>query len=367
MCRRGENIYRRKDGRWEGRYPIGREVTGKLKYRSIYGHSYQEVKQRLYPLRVKFTSVIDTKGNCTTPFYHWSLLWLDHIQVKIKRSTYSSYRYKLEKYILPYIGEQSLNQLTLGQLQDLVNTWEKANHSVTTIHLHFQIIKRCLEYAVRKGFLVSNPSYEVTLPKKQKQPIHSLNKREQKCLEQVARLEPNYKGLPILISLQAGLRIGEISALKWENIDLKNGIMKIEQTYQRIQLFQGESRKTQLILQDAKTASSKRKIPLTNELIKRLKEKKRKSESSFVFSTNSHPCEPRLLSYHFQRLIKKAKLTKKHFHQLRHTFATRCLERNHDISSISALLGHASTQMTLDIYADSLMEQREAVIHSLEI
>ncbi|MDN6003120.1 MAG: site-specific integrase [Enterococcus sp.] len=366
MSRRGENIYRRKDGRWEGRYQVGRKMDGKVKYRSIYGKSYYEVKHKLYPLKLAFASKLSNKGKCASPLYQWAGVWLDSVKGMVKPSTYANYRYKMEHYILPQLGDLPLNELESSHLETLVNEWRRQHHTPSTIHLHFQLIKRCLGFAVKKGLLMINPCKEVLLPKVKKRKIHALNKQEQKTLEQVARLAPSHQGLPVLIGLQTGMRIGEIAALKWENIDLKAKTLTVEKTYQRIPSFEEGNQKTVLVYQEAKTASSRRVVPLTKELVKKLKERKKKNDQTYVFQSRQLPCEPRLLTYYFHRLLKKAKLIDLHFHQLRHTFATRCMERSHDIASISALLGHASTQMTLDIYADSVIEQRKEVIRSLE-
>lgn len=196
--------------------------------------------------------------------------------------------------------------------------------------------------------------------------MHSLNKDEQGRLEEVARNASDYKGLPILMALQTGMRIGEIAALKWHQVDFESNSISVEHTYQRIPFFHSDVQRTQLVYQEAKTNASKRTIPMTREICERLKRKRQESSTPFVFSSGSNPCEPRLLTYYFHRMIRQAKLNGVHFHQLRHTFATRCLEKNYDIASVSALLGHSSAKMTLDVYADSLIEQRIKIIRSLE-
>lgn len=366
MSKRGENIYKRKDGRWEGRFAKGRKENGSIWYGSIYGRTYQEVKQRLYPLKIKYASLIQTTGRCATPLYKWGLQWVDELQKKVKPSTYSSYRYKLEHYIFPRIGEIELNQVTSSLLQELVDIWKKEGLKTSTIRVLFQLVKSCFSHAVKKGLLLVNPCQTVHLPKVEKRTVHSLTKGQQAQLVDVAKKMPLKKGLPTLLALNAGLRIGEIAAMTWENIDFESNTIAITHTYQRIPFYSIDGAKTQLIRQKAKTQASQRVIPMTQVIRKYLLQKKKRSYSPFVFSNGGRPCEPRLLTRYFQQLVKKANLSGVHFHQLRHTFATRCLERNRDIASISCLLGHASTQMTLDVYADSLIEQRVSVIQSLE-
>lgn len=168
-----------------------------------------------------------------------------------------------------------------------------------------------------------------------------------------------------MLALYSGLRIGEIAALKWADIDFETNLMYVQHTYQRIPSLHS-TKKTQLILADSKTEASVRVIPIGKTLKRLLLQHRKQSKGSFVFSTNGQPCEPRLLTYHFHRIRLKAGLIQIHFHQLRHTFATRCLEARKDISSVSALLGHASTQMTLDTYVDAMLDQRYRVIKELD-
>ena len=162
---------------------------------------------------------------------------------------------------------------------------------------------------------------------------------------EVAVKEKKGYGIPTLLALYSGMRIGEIAALKWTDIDFESNLIVVNDTYQRIPTI-ALNRRTQLVLTDSKTEASVRMIPMSRTLKKLLLSHRKKSKGTFVFSTNGQPCEPRLLTYHFHRIRQKAELPAVHFHQLRHTFATRCLEVNRDIPSVSALLGHASTQMT---------------------
>lgn len=182
----------------------------------------------------------------------------------------------------------------------------------------------------------------------------------------MARKAPKSRGIPILLALQSGMRIGEIAALRWHQVDFEANTISVEHTYQRIPFFHSTLQRTKLVYQEAKTGASKRIIPMTREIRQCLQRKKNTSKTPFVFSSGTHPCEPRLLTYYFHQLLRKANITGIHFHQLRHTFATRCLEKNYDVVSVSALLGHSSAKMTLDVYADSLIEQRLKIIRSLE-
>ncbi|MEO1769969.1 tyrosine-type recombinase/integrase [Candidatus Enterococcus ferrettii] len=363
--RRGENIYRRKDKRWEGRYPKGKKANGKTKYGSVYGKTLKEVREKLYPLKLHYQQVQNKQGDVAISFNEWGYLWLQEIQTNVKQSTYANYEHKLEHYVLAILGEYSLNELDENAAETLLADLEKRTLKPSTIHAVFRIVKQCINLAVRKKMVKENPFVSINLPKLVRNRNQALTKQEQKRLETSALSERKGHGIPTLLALHAGLRIGEISALTWKDIDFENNLIHVHSTVQRIVgVFNGK--KTELICTSSKTASSTRLIPMSQTLKQVLLRQKQRSKGQFVLTNNEKPVEPRLLTYHFHKIRKKAKLTTIHFHQLRHTFATRCLESRGDIMSVSALMGHSSTQMTLDTYAGSLMEQRFQVVGQME-
>ncbi|MBU5359591.1 site-specific integrase [Enterococcus raffinosus] len=362
--RKGENIYLRKDGRWEGRYPKGRKLNGRLKYGYIYGKSYTEVRQKLYPLKIQYQSLQQVKGVSADTFEEWTMEWLNEIQEEVKPSTFASYYYKITKYILPVLKDIPLNELTIENGKILLRYLQKML-SQSTVQVVFRILNKCLNYAKKLGKLVSNPISELQLPKSKRRKVRALTVSEQKRMMRAASQEKKGRGIPTLLSLHSGMRIGEIAALKWSDIDFEADLIHVHHTYQRVGTTELKQ-KTQLILADSKTEASVRVIPLSPTLKALLKQHQKKSKGSFVFSTNGQPCEPRLLTYHFHKIRERAGLTEIHFHQLRHTFATRCLEVKKDIPSVSALLGHASTQMTLDTYVDAMLDQRFSVIYKMD-
>jgi len=362
--RKGENIYLRKDGRWEGRYQRGRKANGRIRYGYVYGKSYTEVKQKIFPLRVHYSTLHQTRGVSSESFEEWATQWLEEIQGEVKTSTFSSYFYKLKRYVFPTIKHIPLNELS-GELGKLLLKELQKKLARSTIQVIFRIVNKCLNNAKKNGKIITNPFSEIQLPKVKRKKVSALTLSEQMELMEIAQKEKKDRGLPVLLALHSGMRIGEIAALKWEDIDFDSNLIHVNHTYQRIGALNSND-KTQLIFTESKTDSSIRVIPIGKILKKLLLKHRKNSKTSFVFSTNGHPCEPRLLTYHFHQIRKKANLQKIHFHQLRHTFATRCLESKGDISSVSALLGHSSTQMTLDTYVHALMEQRIHVISKME-
>lgn len=363
--RRGENIYKRKDGRWEGRYKKGYKANGQIAYGYVYEKSYHEVRKKLYPLKVYYQSHQETYGKGCIPLRVWGQMWLQEIQEEIKPSTFSSYCYKLENYVFSFIGDYYLNELTPETGKKLLDDCLEKGLSYSTMQVVLSLLCQCLASAKEKDYIKDQPFQQIKLPKKRKKSIHALSKKEQQKLETVALDEKNNTGLPTYLALYTGLRIGEISALRWEDINFEQNVIYVKHTYQRVPIaLDGKS--THLLLGSTKTEAGVRVVPMSHSLRKLLVKHKRMSTHSFVFTTQGKPMEPRLLTYHFHRIRKKCGLENIHFHQLRHTFATRCLEAQSDILSVSALLGHTSTQLTLDTYADSMMEQRIAVIFQME-
>lgn len=364
--RRGENIYYRKDGRWEGRYIKGKKANGKTKYGSVYGKTFQEVRLKLYPLKAKYQAIRNNQGDSSMSFLEWGSYWLKEIQSEVKQSTYSNYHYKLDHYVFPEIGDCSLNELNELVAQKLFQRLKQKQLKLSTIRAIFRIINQTMNHAIRKKYIKENPFLLIKFPRVSRTKHHALTKKEQKSLETIAIEEKKGKGLPTLLALHAGLRIGEIAALKWQDIDFEDNHIRICSTYQRVISHGNLYRKTKLLYSRTKTESSERTIPLSDTLKKKLLEHQKNTNGLFVCSNCDQPSEPRLLTYHFHRLRDKAQLEGVHFHQLRHTFATRCVESNGDIVSISALMGHSSSKMTLDTYADALMDQRIQVVHQME-
>lgn len=364
MSRKGENIYYRKDERWEGRYHKGRKPNGRIKYGYVYGKTYEEVKERLEPLRKSAEIMRYLYGKSIMEFHEWSGYLLEEWQETLKVSTYSSYRHKLKNYLWEQLGELSLYQLDEQAIAKAIKAWRVRGLSLNSIKSIFRLLNKTLNHAVKQGILENNPCKLVQLPKEQKRKVQALSRTQQKRLKQTVRKDGDNRTKAVILAMEAGLRIGEIAALKWEEVDFQQSLIYINNTYQRISLEQG----TELHLGIAKTEAALRSIPMSSsvrELLLDLRQEA-KAEEEFVFNINGKPCEPRLLTYHFHRVRKKAQLEKVHFHQLRHTFATRCLEATADVLSVSRILGHSSIKMTLDTYGHSIQEQQITTVRSMD-
>lgn len=361
---KGENIYYRKDGRWEGRYAIGRKSNGRIKYGYVYGKTYQTVRDKLLPLKQQSDRMIQLYGKSMMTYSEWVTQWKKEIQKTIKLSTYSNYCYKLSRYLLPHLGTTPLYQVTSERIQEIIDIFMKEKLSPSSIQIIHCLLKKTLNDAKKQGLLYQNPCDAVKLPKRIPRKVRALTIEQQRSLLKVVDKSDDNKDQAVILALNTGMRIGEIAALKWSDIDFNRGIISITQTCNRVK--SSDNQRTIVNYDAVKSTASHRIIPMNQKVWKLLKRLKEKSDAEFVFSIGDKGCEPRVLTYHFHQLRKKARLENIHFHQLRHTFATRCLEAKVGITSVSALLGHASTKMTLDVYSDSMLEERVTAVYAIE-
>lgn len=287
----------------------------------------------------------DTGGEI--PLAKWLEIWLS-AQRGIKPTTKVIYGGHIYNHIIPSIGEYKLKDLTTDILQTFADGLSLAPSTVKTV---FATLKISLSAAEEKGY-ISNIWGRVKLPKKDKPIIRILSVGEQKRLEAVLT---KYEDIGILISLYTGLRIGEICALKWENIDFENNIMYILGTQSRTE--------DGLKITSPKSKSSRRVIPLPAVLISRMNNINVKT--GFVISNSEKPYDVRSYRRLFKSKLAEAGIPDIKFHALRHTFATRALEVGMDYRTLSEILGHSSAAITLDLYAHSLNEHKRREMEKL--
>ena len=365
MARKGENIYKRKDGRWEGRYIRGRKPNGQALYRSVYGKKYTEVKLKLFPLKSAYVSQELTGAGFTGTVWDWLLFWLNELgKPNIKTSTYAGYRNKLENHVLPVLGGKKLTKLNVDDIQNWITGLTAKGLAGSSVRTIYRIFNAALQKAVCRHYLVINPCKDTVLPGIEQPGINAIAILKQKELEKQALKSKD--GEAVILALYTGMRIGEISALTWEDIDFENELIYVRRTLQRVMDYESSGAKTKIITDIPKSNMSYRIIPFGNHLKTYLLKRKALSNSSYVVSSKGNYAEPRVISYRFRQTAKKAGLENATFHGLRHTYATRCIERGVDIVTLSRLLGHASAKMTLDTYADSTIEQRKSAMTALD-
>lgn len=324
--KKGENIYKRKDGRWEGRFIKERDYNGKIIYGYVYGRHYVDVKQKLIQKRAQSHEKKETALLSNKTLDEWIAVWLSN--TSFKASTLANYRGKIERYISPAMGLKQLEKLTYEDCQLFIYQLQEKQLANSTIQSIFYLLKQIIHYAIKEGVLVQDPCKYVNLAPVQKTAISALSKKAQYALQKEA---VNHKhGLAVIIALYTGMRIGEISGLRWSDIDWVQNKILVRRTVSRIPSASKKGR-TELIVDTPKTHSSLRDIPLPPNLKVHLRQEKKKSAGSYVISCKGHLTEPRIITYRFKKILQAAGVSPVRFHSLRHTFATRCLEQGADI------------------------------------
>ena len=257
--------------------------------------------------------------------------WLKYKKNTVKKSTYYNYSYSVAKYLYPSF----------------------AGKNITKIKNYNNFIEELSDTLSPKTVRDIVTKLKMSLPKLNKKEIQILSNKEKQKLEKYCIEQNSLKSLGILICLNTGLRIGEVCALRWENIDFESKKIHIEKTIERI--YSKEENKTIVIIDTPKSITSVRTIPINSKLYNILKQIRGKSKKTdFVLTGSSeHYVEPRNYQYHFKEILKRSKVKKYKFHTLRHTFATNCIEAGMDIKSLSEILGHADVSITLNIYVHS--------------
>lgn len=365
MSKKGENIYKRKDGRWEGRYPKGRNENGKLIYGYIYAPKYSMVRKKLNVLKAQYGDFSSKVSLYEGTVEEWLTFWLHVTKENIKPSTYANYNSRIENYIVPFLGKKKLIHLTNRHTEGFMNHLIQLKLAPATVRSIFMVLKSATRKAFQGNYILTDPCNEIKMSFGPMKEVAVLTKQEQKKIETVAFQETECS--PVVLALYTGLRIGEISGLKWSDIDFERDVIYVRRTLTRVSV-KSSSDKTKVIFSTPKTKSSLRSIPLAKNLKYYLEQKQAtaKATSEFVISCKGTYAEPRVISYRFRKTIEQAGIRRIHFHMLRHTFATRCVEQGIDIATVSKLLGHSSIKMTLDTYTDSLWESRKEAVAILD-
>ena len=351
MPRRGENIYKRKDGRWEGRYIKGHSY-GKTQYGYVYAKTYSEVKQKLSDLKKLSDLLVSSEetlktGNDNLSFGVISSEWLHTIRPQIKESSYIKYTNSLNSYLNPVFSSMEIEEI-----------------SRTDISTFCRELSQEGGYAANeKGLMVANIS-GISV-KASHTTMRVLSVAEQEKLETLLREDLNPCNLGILLCLYTGLRIGELCALTWNDISDSEQILFVNKTMQRLQQLDGGEKKTKVVISTPKSECSIRQIPLPDSIYQILKSNKKNNDAYILTGISGKYLEPRTMENRFKKILSKTMIEDTNFHALRHTFATRCIELGFDIKSLSEILGHASVNITLNRYVHPSMELKQKNMNML--
>lgn len=421
MPRRGENIRKRKDGRWEGRYIVGRRDDGRAVYRSVYADSYASVKQKLTQAKQSAESraaetAKKAEGGGSPLFEDVCAQWLTSVKKTVRQSTYVKYHNICRKHLLPRLGKAPCRNLTAQKLNSLV---EELRYSFkplsdSSVRAVCTILNAILRYAAFRNYAPDLPAVSVKSEKSTQ--IRVLSSRDQKRLIRYLLSDTDNGKIGILICLYTGIRIGEICALRWDDIDTENKILTVNKTIQRLQYisereFPNQSgndrpasdskshksvytmpakdrcktefdlecrnerknecknqcknshyineRKTHLQVDSPKSVHSNRMIPIPDFLCAVIEQNLDRIPGAYFLSNDlQRPVEPRTYQYRYKKYLREAGLPESNFHVLRHTFATHCVSLGFDTKTLSEILGHSNVNITLSKYVHPTMEMK---------
>lgn len=354
MPRRGENIYKRKDGRWEARYVKEITTDGKKKYGSVYASSYKEVKAKqqlciLQPtenhnsIRITVTELIAE--------------WLSSMKNHVKPFTYQKYECVCRNHIISDLGTIAVRYVSRFTIMSFTERLLEKNLSAKTVNDILIVLGLVLKYA--------QESYSITVPKinyvkEHQREMRVFSVQEQQIITEYLLKQIDIHKFGVLLTLYTGMRIGELCALRWD--DITDKYIVINKTMMRIKNEQG---KTEVKIGSPKSESSNRIIPTPKCLLPMINQFR---SNGYVLSNDKLKyTEPRLMQIKFGQMIAECNIEKTNFHALRHTFATRCIEAGVDVKTLSEFLGHSDVKTTLNRYVHSSFELKQKSMEQLEM
>ncbi len=343
MSKKGENITKRKDGRYEARFVKERDEFGRItKYGFVYAKSYLEVKQKR-DIKLKSYEK-DNYKNLTTEKENFTIsigLWLDS-KILLKDSSYTNYYSIIYSKIVPFFENIRIIDINENKILEFIKYLKGQKLENKRIKDILLVLKQFLLY--------KKINVKIKLPKTPQKKIITLTDDEIVIIEKATKNSNDIKVFAILLVLFSGLRIGELCALTWKDIDINNKLIHINKTLIRVKNKDSSSKnKTRIIIDTPKTQNSIRDIPI-NQVILPYLEKFRKDETSYFLTGNSEFMTTKKYYMFYLNFLKSLSIKKYKFHILRHTFATHSLMCGVDIKSLSEILGHSSVKTTLDLY-----------------
>ena len=365
------SIRKRKDGRWEGRYTAGHNLeTGKPIYRNVLGKTQAEVKEKL-KTAIQETQSLDFSKTGQYTVGQWMDVWYEnYAKIKVRPSSHQTYKGYIENHIKPNIGDIPLEKLTTLDLQRLYKTLlangrvdrleskgQPKGLSPKTVRNIHQILSSALKLAQEQRIILTNPAEGCALPKVEHGEMKTLPVEQLQSFLREAKDSGVFE--LYYLELATGLRRGELLGLKWEDIDLEHGDLRVRRQIARIN--------GRVVEAPLKTKNAYRTLPLAEDTISILKEQKKKvGNSPWVFpSATGGPISPDSVLHMLHRVLKRAGLPQVRFHDLRHTFATLALQNGVDIKTVSGMLGHFSAGFTLDTYAHVTTSAQKAAANTM--
>ncbi len=295
----------------------------------------------------------------------WLQFWLEnYVRASVKTRTYERYKLIAEKHIVNGVGDTEMDALSPLILQQFITRLMQNGNkrtgrglSANSINGVISVLQNSLKTAYAAGLTADYAAGRIKRPRLVEKQVDCFTATEQKAIEYAVLNSGRDKLFGIILCLYAGLRIGELLALTWADMDLRKGLISVTKSC--------HDSKDGRVVEEPKTPSSRRIIPLPKQLLPILKGLKKRSASPFVISSNGKPVFVRSYQRTFELLLIKLRIPHKGFHSLRHTFATRAIECGMDIKTLSEILGHKNPTITLNRYAHSLIEHKKEMMNRL--
>lgn len=298
----------------------------------------------------------------------WIYAWLVEKKDYIKESTYANYSNNIFNHIIPKLGNYTLNEINHKIIQDFLLELSKNGRKDNTGGLSEKTIKDItiiVKGSIKKGInegKIKHIELSFNYPKDNKEKsIYILTKYEQNKITNYVLDNRNTKNIGFLISLYSGIRIGELCALQWKDIDFKNNKLMISKTIQRVYIKDKDKSISKVIITTPKTKNANREIPVNKDFLEIIKSLKT-DKDNYILSNSDKYIEPRTYRKYFNKILKELKIKHFNFHSLRHTFATNCISLGCDYKTVSELLGHANVNITLNLYVHPRYSQKKKCI-----
>lgn len=371
------SISQRKDGTWTARLDLGKNKDGKRKIKAFYGKTKSDVKQQLKNFQEEVNKFNNPEEYKLT-FSELLIYWLENIKRhQLKTSSYDRLEITVNNHIIPDLGYYKIEALTPAIIQAFINKQMNANYSFSTIKKDYNAINAALKLAVERDYLYKSPCVGISLPKqmqRSKSDILFFSNEEAKKIseEAIAKYKTGryiYKhGYAIIILLNTGLRVGELLALKWKNVDLVERQIHVTETREQIKDRSKEEPRYIMIDQTTKTPSGNRYIPINNQTYEALLYFKSLNYKNPYVMANS---DYNVITYRnlfrvLSNILKANNINHGSLHTLRHTFATKLFRNGVDVKVISELLGHSDIRVTYDIYTHVINEQKKKAVSVLD-
>lgn len=364
MAKRGSNIYKRKDGRFEGRVPVGYRENGSIRYQSVYARTLAEVKQKM--AEIYSVGKEPHSSGAKLKFKEIAEQWLLSAKLRVKQSSYANYQNIIHKHLLPAWGGIVMSGLTSEKIHAFMLQKLKAGRlngkgglSTKSVRDIMTVFRSISVYAEREYGI---HAVHFTMPKTQQKKIEILNTEERICLQNYLVHNESRTNAAVLLCMFTGLRVGELCGLTWGDINLDENIISVNRTVQRV----NRCGFSEIVIGSPKSHSSVRNIPIP-AFLKEILAKQIGADSSYLITGTAKPVEPRTMQNRFQSILKSCGVRKINFHMLRHTYATLCIEHGFDSKTLSELLGHADASITLNRYVHSSMQLKYDYVSRLQL